>query len=148
GLNEFQSQMAASLTYNYAGSNFINALPDDAMIFVNYELSRATSKYADVFSNPNQLYWDVYFEGTYSDFLGNGFYRDLLVILDATNSSVIHTSTPTSIENPTNEIPLQVELSQNYPNPFNPTTQISFNLPQAMEIRLAVYDLIGREVAV
>ena len=148
GLNEFQSQLAASLTYNFAGSNFINALPDDAMILVNYELSRATSKYVDLFWNPNQLYWDVFFEGTYSDFLGNGYYRDLLVILDATNGSIIHTSTPTSIENPTNEIPLQVELSQNYPNPFNPTTQIAFNLPQAMDVRLAIYDLLGREVAV
>ncbi|MCB2200718.1 T9SS type A sorting domain-containing protein [bacterium] len=43
--------------------------------------------------------------------------------------------------------PDQFELGQNYPNPFNPSTQIAFNLRQAGQVKLAVYDLLGREVA-
>lgn len=46
-----------------------------------------------------------------------------------------------------NEIPNAVVLHQNYPNPFNPTTQISFELPQAMQVKLTVFDMLGREVA-
>jgi hypothetical protein len=38
-------------------------------------------------------------------------------------------------------------LEGNYPNPFNPTTDIVFSLDKARNIRLAVYDVNGREVA-
>jgi hypothetical protein len=37
------------------------------------------------------------------------------------------------------------ELSS-YPNPFNPTAQVKFSIPEAQEIKVAVYDLTGREI--
>jgi hypothetical protein len=46
------------------------------------------------------------------------------------------------------EIPGRCRLEQNYPNPFNPTTGIRFQIPGVSEVRLSVYDLLGREVAV
>ncbi len=46
------------------------------------------------------------------------------------------------------EIPGGYRLEQNYPNPFNPSTKIEFALPRGENVRLSVYDVLGREVAV
>lgn len=43
-------------------------------------------------------------------------------------------------------LPLHFELEQNYPNPFNPFTTIAFSLDHPARVRLALYDVQGREV--
>ena len=45
-------------------------------------------------------------------------------------------------------MPKHFVLEQNFPNPFNPTTVVSYQLPVASDVRLAVHDMLGREVSV
>ena len=44
--------------------------------------------------------------------------------------------------------PLHFELAANHPNPFNPTTTLAFSLDHTASVRLSVFDIMGREVAV
>jgi len=43
-------------------------------------------------------------------------------------------------------IPDDYKLFDNFPNPFNPSTQIQFALPEAADVLLEVYDILGRRV--
>lgn len=45
-----------------------------------------------------------------------------------------------------NMIPEKYALKQNYPNPFNPVTTISFDLPEAGNVSLVIYDILGNRV--
>jgi hypothetical protein len=42
--------------------------------------------------------------------------------------------------------PKKFNLSQNYPNPFNPTTKIDYELPQDCNVKVIMYDALGREI--
>lgn len=65
------------------------------------------------------------------------------IILKTTNGG-------TTFLNPiSGTIPARFDLEQNYPNPFNPSTKIRFNVPGNTDgiIKLAVYDITGREIS-
>ncbi len=53
---------------------------------------------------------------------------------------------PSGISHNLDFVPKTYSLSQNYPNPFNPSTQIQFGLPKSGNVKLIVYDILGREV--
>ncbi len=45
------------------------------------------------------------------------------------------------------EMPQSYSLLQNYPNPFNPKTVIRFDIAKSSEVKIAVYDVSGKEVS-
>lgn len=44
-------------------------------------------------------------------------------------------------------LPSEYTLEQNYPNPFNPSTTVKYSIPEAGNVELKIYDIIGNEVA-
>ncbi len=54
----------------------------------------------------------------------------------------------TGIEDDMAQHPKQFDLFQNYPNPFNPVTRIRYTIAEPANVRLSVYDALGRQVTV
>ncbi len=48
--------------------------------------------------------------------------------------------------NITTLVPDKFKLHQNYPNPFNPVTRIKFDLPKSNNVKIVLYDNVGREL--
>ncbi|HTY37772.1 MAG TPA: YCF48-related protein, partial [Bacteroidota bacterium] len=80
------------------------------------------------------------------------------VLFAATGSSGVFKlvkDSATAIQLPQQGWPEEFRLEQNYPNPFNPTTSIRYTVEGVRsqgsgvsDVRLVVYDMLGREVAV
>jgi len=54
---------------------------------------------------------------------------------------------PVSIEQELEDSPSSFSLNQNYPNPFNPSTNISFTIPEATNVEISVYNMLGQKVS-
>lgn len=80
-------------------------------------------------------------------------------ILKIVNGNSLHTgkllgwgirinNTVTSLQSVSEELPMVFKLHQNYPNPFNPSTKIRFDIPEDQNVKVTIYDLLGKEVSV
>ena len=76
--------------------------------------------------------------GTYSyDCTFHGVLFNMIGTINASSASVTQIGTAVN----------SFELKQNYPNPFNPATTINFNIPKSENVRINVYDMLGKEIA-
>jgi hypothetical protein len=100
-------------------------------------------------SSTNWSYYATSKTSTYSDTgltaLTKYYYRvraeNALGNSDYSNTA---NATTTNIQANTT-LSLNYEL-QNYPNPFNPSTQINYSIPKPSQVKLVIYDMIGREI--
>lgn len=89
-----------------------------------------------VFNVNTRSLWSIYFSDVNTGYMVS----DTGVIYKTTTGGVI------GINPVSTEIPKDYSLLQNYPNPFNPVTNIKFSIPKSAFIKLAVYDMLGKEV--
>jgi hypothetical protein len=59
---------------------------------------------------------------------------------------LVMTGTASAVDAPVTT-PQEFALRQNFPNPFNPTTVLSYQVPVVSNVKLVIYDVLGREVA-
>lgn len=72
----------------------------------------------------------------------------VMLLIDRKNSADVAIPVLTSIEDRGGaELPSETHLLPAYPNPFNPSTTIRYRLGEHAHVRLSVYDLLGRRVA-
>jgi hypothetical protein len=58
----------------------------------------------------------------------------------------IEVSYPTDVGYNEGNMPEKISLLQNYPNPFNPTTNIIYEVPNSGNVKITVYDSVGRKI--
>lgn len=108
---------------------------------------------------PSRLHFIGYLEGFSGKryIKGIGLYSFVLLSLMCRDSSTLvgcvingivygDTSFPLGVTRIGTEIPEHFSLFQNYPNPFNPNTNIKFQVAKLSDVKLIIYDEMGREI--
>jgi aminopeptidase N len=96
-------------------------------------------------SNPNNDTTATFFNNMQSQtFSVTTSFKPSQVTLDP-NNNILKVESTTKVDGRFSD-DKDFSLLQNYPNPFNPTTTIVFYLVHAGNMRLSIYDCLGREV--
>ncbi|MCW8849690.1 MAG: T9SS type A sorting domain-containing protein, partial [Melioribacteraceae bacterium] len=77
--------------------------------------------------------------------IGDGATATTMNLTDV-QATIVDEIIVTDVEEMPSAIPTEFVLNQNYPNPFNPTTTIEFAIPKNSEVKIGVYDVLGRLV--
>ena len=109
----------------------------------------ASLNFENVLEVPEQL--EVYLvdleRASYFDLRKNQVYS-FIPVKDISRFQVIIGKPEQIISQLNSTLPTEFTLGNNYPNPFNPTTLIPFSIPEASQVKLIVYNILGQQVKV
>ncbi len=160
----YKIKLARSNNFGKIGSWTIIELDELLSPFYNLKSNPDNSGHL-FFTDSSSIYQSTNFGETFEiltemDYRITGLYKkpnsNILYVLTTDELFEVNTETgesislkklPVSTEELT-EAPTSVKLHQNYPNPFNPSTTISFELNKPAEVRLTVFDALGRTISV
>lgn len=74
--------------------------------------------------------------------------NDAFAIACGVSGTILRSANLTGAVQTGNTVSEGFSLGQNYPNPFNPETNFTFRIPKPGFVKLAVYDILGKEDAV
>ena len=140
---------------------------DENFVAIGLDTWNTSASDVNTFKNITGITYPLLLNGRQSlvDYYGNSSSYDRSVVIDA-NGNIAYKGTSfvnndfedvnqtiedeltlaTSREDDI-ELPASVLLKQNFPNPFNPSTNISYSLPEAANVSLKIYNMLGVEVA-
>ncbi len=142
--------VAASIDIDSSGNIYVTG----SVISGGSDFDFGTVKY----SNSGSVIWSVLYEGSLSsddravmvktDNAGNVYIAGNSSGLSGIDFMTVKYSQPIGITPISTEVPEGYGLGQNYPNPFNPITNVKIQMPNSGFVKLTVFDVSGKEVAV
>lgn len=162
GINLVGSAVTAIVSKNFIRWNLWGITTQTRSNLVLGDLSSSDTNYIglnQIYGNNNTgIFYDLY-NNTINPIKAENNYWGTTIV-DSVEAHIFHQPdndsglvdylpiwTTVGISPVSSEIPGSFMLHDAYPNPFNPATNIRFDIAAAENVRLSVYDILGREVA-
>jgi len=115
------------------------ATGDNEIIFQYYSCPYPNSNSTGICNRVRDIGLQYMFNGDYTDGAANLVSGRAIKFTTGSDYLV-------EADDRSDNLPGEFRLSQNYPNPFNATTRISYDLPVDCNVKLEIFDLLGRKV--
>ncbi|MGH1365416.1 MAG: T9SS type A sorting domain-containing protein [Calditrichia bacterium] len=140
----FQLMLGASIAPT-GTTNYTSDPANDNKVTVNdggNQVSRSFTVPAGTAPGFYDILTTVYYDTDNNNQINNGDFR-----LDRVRYTLALTVGVTGIEQIDDIVPVAFSLEQNYPNPFNPATTFAFEVASRSQVRLRIFDSLGKEIA-